>query len=57
MTDVAYTRQGEQWTLQKSSYRKLRLALSWLITQLQLVGFTVDVQESHRGMWFLAVSK
>ncbi|GHO67502.1 SAM-dependent methyltransferase [Ktedonobacter sp. SOSP1-52] len=55
--DLIYTRQGEQWARQKSSYRKLRLALSWLISQLQLTGFTIDAQESHRGMWFLAVSK
>ncbi|MDQ2715408.1 MAG: class I SAM-dependent methyltransferase [Chloroflexota bacterium] len=55
--DLIYTRQGEQWTLHKSSYRKLRLALSWLVTQLQLAGFTVDIQESHRGMWFLVVHK
>lgn len=55
--DLIYTRQDEHWTLQKSSYRKLRLALSWLMTQLQLVGFTVDFQESHRGMWYLVVRK
>jgi 2-polyprenyl-3-methyl-5-hydroxy-6-metoxy-1,4-benzoquinol methylase len=55
--DLLYTRQGEQWTLQKSSYRKLRFTLVWLVTQLQLAGFTVDVQESHRGMWFLMVRK
>ncbi len=55
--DLIYTRQNEQWTLHKSSYRKLRLALSWLVTQLQLAGFALDIQESHRGMWFLVVRK
>lgn len=51
--DIIYTRQGEQWTLSKSSYRKLRLEHTWVITQLQLAGFTVTIQEQHRGMWFL----
>ncbi|MBA2285760.1 MAG: class I SAM-dependent methyltransferase [Ktedonobacteraceae bacterium] len=55
--DLIYTRQGEQWTLHKSSYRKLRLALSWLVTQLQLAGFAIDIQESLRGMWFLVAHK
>lgn len=51
--DLIYTCQGERWTLQKSKYRKLRLAPCWVVTQLQLAGFAVDIQEVHHGMCFL----
>ncbi|GCE10064.1 class I SAM-dependent methyltransferase [Dictyobacter aurantiacus] len=55
--DLLYVREGEQWTLRKSSYRKLRLSSSWLVAQLQAIGFMVEVQESQRGMSFLGVRK
>jgi hypothetical protein len=55
--DLFSHRQAGQWILEKSSYRKLRLALSWVRTQLLAVGFTVDVQESQHGMWFLVLRK
>lgn len=52
ITDLVYTRAGEEWGLQKSSYRKLRLGPDWLAAQLAAAGLHVA---HHRpaagGMW------
>jgi SAM-dependent methyltransferase len=42
--DLVYSREGQQWLLEKSSYRKLRLPLDWLENAMVRVGFIV-----HRG--------
>ncbi len=42
--DLVYSREGLQWLLEKSSYRKLRLPIDWLEDAMVRVGFIV-----HRG--------
>ena len=42
--DLVYSREGHQWILEKSSYRKLRLPIDWLEDAMVRVGFIV-----HRG--------
>jgi SAM-dependent methyltransferase len=42
--DLLYNREGRQWRLEKSSYRKLRLPVDWLEDAMVRVGFKV-----HRG--------
>ena len=37
--DLVYMRQGKDWTLNKSSYRKLRLAIAWIRDELSKAGF------------------
>lgn len=37
--DLVHVREGEGWTLQKSSYRKLRLAPAWVAERLEAAGF------------------
>lgn len=51
--DLIYTRQNGQWVLHKSSYPKLRLALSWVLDHLQQTGFAIEIQEVQRGMCFV----
>lgn len=42
--DLVYTRQKAEWTLNKSSYRKLRLGVGWLVEQLTAAGFHIESQ-------------
>lgn len=42
--DLLYSREGQQWRFEKSSYRKLRLPADWLVDAMARVGFSV-----HRG--------
>lgn len=46
--DLVYLRDGAAWSLSKSSYRKLRLAVNWLVQELNAVGFVV-VSEGMAG--------
>lgn len=39
--DLIHVRQGAEWVLSKSSYRKLRLASDWVASALQARGFSV----------------
>jgi SAM-dependent methyltransferase len=42
VTDLIHVRTDEGWALHKSSYRKLRLAPSSQVAELERIGFTVD---------------
>ena len=55
--DLIYIRQGERWDLRKSSYRKLRLSLAWVLSQLEVTGFAVLSKENTQGVWNLVASK
>lgn len=55
--DLIYVRQGDGWDLRKSSYRKLRLSLLWVCTQLEAQGFTVLSREQTAGVWTVVASK
>jgi SAM-dependent methyltransferase len=46
--DLVHTRDGGTWSLSKSSYRKLRLGVDWLVQELEAVGFVV-VSEGTAG--------
>jgi SAM-dependent methyltransferase len=48
--DLIHVREGEGWTLRKSSYRKLRLGTSWVAARLGQRGFTVQRAEVVGGM-------
>ncbi|GAA4222538.1 class I SAM-dependent methyltransferase [Sphingomonas endophytica] len=43
VTDLIYLRTDAEWQLQKSSYRKLRLAPSWVADMLCQAGYSVEV--------------
>jgi SAM-dependent methyltransferase len=46
--DLVYSREGEQWLLHKSNYRKLRLPISWLEGAMAQVGFFVQRGQAGR---------
>jgi SAM-dependent methyltransferase len=55
--DLIYIRQGERWDLRKSSYRKLRLSVSWVVSQLEAQGFVLLSKEQTVGGWIFVASK
>jgi SAM-dependent methyltransferase len=55
--DLIYIRHGERWDLHKSSYRKLRLSLAWVLSQLEVSGFAVLSKENTQGVWNIVASK
>jgi SAM-dependent methyltransferase len=55
--DLIYIRQGEGWDLRKSCYRKLRLSVSWVISQLAAQGFQLLSEEQTAGVWILVASR
>jgi SAM-dependent methyltransferase len=46
--DLVYSRDGAQWKLEKSSYRKLRLPVRWLEDAMTNVGFAVSRGQAGR---------
>ena len=46
--DLVYSREGEQWHFEKSSYRKLRLPVEWLENAMIRVGFSVQRGQAGR---------
>jgi SAM-dependent methyltransferase len=55
--DLIHIRAGSTWKLVKSCYPKLRLSTDEVRSDLEEVGFKVDVQESFRGMSALAAHR
>ena len=48
--DLLHTRSGNQWTLKKSSYAKLRLQFDFLLAELERQGFILEECQSTGGM-------
>jgi hypothetical protein len=40
--DLVYRRDGARWALEKSCYRKLRLAVGWMLQAMTDAGFAVE---------------
>jgi SAM-dependent methyltransferase len=57
VNDLMYVRQGDRWELHKSSYRKLRLSLDWVCTQLEAHGLMISHKEQTAGVWTVLASK
>lgn len=56
--DMVYTRTGDAWSQQGSSYPKLRIAPGWLAEQCEAAGLTVGTSETGpRGMHVLTAVK
>jgi SAM-dependent methyltransferase len=55
--DLVYVRQATGWSLNKSSYRKLRLGVDWIRQELSDAGFTVISQDSSGRLIGLAAVK
>jgi SAM-dependent methyltransferase len=46
--DLVHQREGPRWLLKKSSYRKLRLSVEWLIEAMAHLGLIVDQGQAGR---------
>ncbi len=55
--DLVYVRHATGWSLNKSSYRKLRLGVGWMRKELGNAGFTVISQDSSGRLIGLAAVK
>jgi len=55
--DLVHTRHHAGWSLNKSSYRKLRLGIDWLCRELNLAGLTVVSQDSSGRLLAVAAVK
>ena len=55
--DLVYVRQATGWSLNKSSYRKLRLGVDWIRQELSNAGFAVISQDSSGRLTGLAAVK
>ena len=57
VTDLIHIREGENWSLKKSSYQKLRLAPAVVAQHLQNIGFQVDRNEPMGRMHAITARK
>lgn len=57
VTDLIHTRDGETWTLRKSSYRKLRLSPPDMATELREAGFAIRHQQPIGRLFVIAATK
>jgi SAM-dependent methyltransferase len=55
--DLVYVREGAGWSLNKSSYRKMRLGIDWMRLELGKAGFTVVSQDLSGRLVGLAATK
>jgi SAM-dependent methyltransferase len=55
--DLVYIREGAGWSLNKSSYRKMRLGIDWMCEELGKAGFTAISQDLSGRLVGLAATK
>jgi hypothetical protein len=55
--DLVYIRHGTGWSLNKSSYRKLRLGIEWVREELIKAGFNILSQDLSGRLIGLAAAK
>jgi SAM-dependent methyltransferase len=55
--DMIHLRNGSEWTLHKSSYRKLRLAPDWVCSELAAAGFRIQRDEPPGRLCAVTASK
>lgn len=57
VTDLLYTREPSGWTMSTSSYRKIRVPISWLVNELESRGFQIRRETLASGMICIVGSK
>lgn len=55
--DLLHRKEGAQWTLSASSYRKLRLDKNWLVKQLSELGLAIILNTFENGMVSIVAKK
>lgn len=57
VNDMIFTRDNGPWAMQKSSYRKLRLAVTKVVSLLESIGFSSVDQSAERGFTTIVAHK
>ncbi len=57
VTDLIYTRGNAGWVLARSAYRKLRLSLGWVRSELVRAGLAIEREQTVMGMAILVAAK
>jgi SAM-dependent methyltransferase len=55
--DLIHIREGREWKLEKSNYRKLRLAQPWVVDALSRAGFSIVKQEPAGRLTLIVARK
>ncbi|MGY0216202.1 class I SAM-dependent methyltransferase [Endozoicomonadaceae bacterium StTr2] len=55
--DIVYIRTGNEWTLHKSCYRKLRISGLWVKNQLSQTGFAIQEFSCQQGFTTVVAEK
>lgn len=48
--DLVYIRDNHKWILLKSFYRKVKIAMDWVTSQLEKAGFRIETADNTRGL-------
>jgi len=55
--DIIYEKKDDQWVMQKSFFKKLRISPNWTRNYLQSTGFTIEFDNEENGMNFIIARK
>lgn len=55
--DLVYERSGDQWSLHKSFFRKLRISTEWLQGQIEKAGLGIENLDIHNGITTIIARK
>ena len=55
--DLVYERRGDEWVLNKSFYRKLRISAKWLQLQIKKAGLNLEHLDVRNGVTTMIVRK
>lgn len=55
--DIIYEKKDDQWIMQKSFFKKLRISPDWIRNYLQSIGFTIEFDNEENQMNFIIARK
>ena len=55
--DIIYEKKDDQWVMQKSFFKKLRISPDWTRNYLQSTGFTIEFDNEENGINFIIARK
>ena len=55
--DIIYEKKDDQWVMEKSFFKKLRISPDWTRNYLQSTGFTIEFDNEENGMNFIIARK
>lgn len=57
VNDMVYSRKENTWKLEVSCYRKLRIPMEWVRSELSEIGFTIGLCEQNKGIITMIAGK